>query len=195
MPSGIGEILCVHNLLGQASFACEGSATSICRCQVSSPLPVRPESSVRLRPLSRRALVWSHLIYAGINALWDFFCLSSLQDFNMKVPQATVLLFILCYKMAWDTGVVCWDSQSDHSSFLLYSKLNSAKTVSTAITHKKAYGNRLISPFSHLLFGVEEGFPSCSQGELLPGQTAVLRALHLCALLAWFSHNCFPPKL
>lgn len=113
----------------------------------------------------------------------------------MKVPQATVLLFILCYKTAWDTGVVCWDSQSGHSSFLLYSKLNSAKTVSTAITHTKAYGNRLISPFSHLLFGAEEGFPSCSQGELLPGQTAALRALHLCALLAWFSHNCFPPKL
>lgn len=119
MPSGIGEILCVHNLFRHTSFACEGSATSICPCQVSSPLPVRRESSMRLKPLSRCALVWSHLIHAGINIVWIFFffCLSSLQGFHTKVLQATVLLFIACYTLGWDPGVVCWGSQSGYSSF------------------------------------------------------------------------------
>lgn len=195
MPSGIGEILCVYNLFGQTSFACEGSATSICRCQVSSPLPVRPESSMRLKPLSRGALVWSHLIYAGINLLWAFFCLSSMEDFHMRVPQTTVLLFIPCYSLGWDTGVVCWDSKRGRSSFSLYSKLNSAKTVATAITHTKSYRNRLISPFSHLLFRAVEGFSPSSQGQLLPGQTAVLWAPCLCVPLAWFSQNCCPPNI
>lgn len=88
---------CMHNLFGQTSFACEGSATSICRCQLSSPLPVR-ESSVRLELPRRCALVWSYLIYAGINILWGF-SFSWLQDFHMKVPQATA--FILLSVTSW----------------------------------------------------------------------------------------------
>lgn len=156
MPSGIGEILCVHNLFGQTSFACEGSATSICRCQVSSPLPLRPEKQCEAEaPQQMCPYVISPNICRN-KYIVRFFCLSSLQDFHMKVPQASVLLFIVCYSLGWDTGVVSWDSQSGHSSFSLYSRLNSAKTVARAITHTKCV-NRLISPFSHLLFRAVEG--------------------------------------
>lgn len=176
MPSGIGEILCVHNLFRHTSFVCEGSATSICRCQVSSPLPVRPESSVRLKPLSRCALVWSHLIYAGINILGDFFLFILLARFPHESSPSNSASFSCLLQPGLRhrgglLGLTKWAFL-----ILLYSKLNSTKTVATAITHTKALGNRLISPFSHLIFRAVKVFPCSSTSEFLPGQRAVLWA-------------------
>lgn len=195
MPSGIGEILCVHNLFRHTSFAREGSATSTWRCQVSSPLPTRPESSVRLKPLSNCALVWSHLIYAGINILWDFFLFIFLASLpHESSPSNSASFYCLLQPGLRHRGALLGLTKW-LVLILIYSKLNSTKTVATAIAHTKAPGNSLISPFSHLLFRAGEGFPSSSQGELLTGQRAVLWALCLCVPLAQLSQNCCPPNI
>lgn len=181
---------CVHNLFGQTSFACEGSATSICRCQLSSPLPVR-ESSVRLELPRRCALVWSYLIYAGINILWGFLfpdCKTS----TWKFPKQLHLFYCLLHPGLRHRGGLLGFTKWP-VLILTLEQIKSSQNCGHN-SHKSIW-NRLISPFSHLLFRAVEGFPSSSRGELLPGQTAVLWALCLCAPQARFSQNCCPPSI
>lgn len=47
---------------------------------------------MRLRPLSRRALVWSHLIYAGVNVLQDFLLILLARFSHGSSPSTCVSL-------------------------------------------------------------------------------------------------------